>query len=346
MRIVIDIDGTICETKKPGQNYLDVRVNPGAAEQIKKLKDEGHYIILQTARHMKTTGGNIKLVIEKIGAITEQWLKDNGIVYDEIHFGKPYNHVIIDDRAFWFEGWDKFKSQDFDSNIVNIVINLVSDLGSFAEPQHFVNVLGKTVVEWVVGSFDELNEKAKIRLIFIVAEPDIKNFKADDRLKKMFGENIVIVPSSVSKISPLQAALLAKDYINNFQQLFVCDAKSFSLAPLWESMQEDNLVGMVVVSKDLGQTKQFVKKDDWGYVAEVVKDQTTTDMAATGTCYFTYGRDFISSAKNNEISVIPCYNDLVNRGQRVKAIKSLGTWDLSSPVALKAFEENFKPKQT
>ena len=123
MRIVIDIDGTICETKKPGQSYDQLRVNPGAAEKIQQLKAAGHYIILQTARHMKTTGGDVQKVVEKVGDITKQWLKDNRIVYDELHFGKPYNEVLIDDRAFVFEGWDSIQPENFKAEKINVVIS-------------------------------------------------------------------------------------------------------------------------------------------------------------------------------------------------------------------------------
>ena len=52
MRICIDLDGTICEIRKEGESYSDVKVKPGAAEKIKTLKEAGHTIIINTARNM------------------------------------------------------------------------------------------------------------------------------------------------------------------------------------------------------------------------------------------------------------------------------------------------------
>jgi capsule biosynthesis phosphatase len=106
MRIVIDLDGTICTLKQPHETYADVTVKPGASNFIKNLRKDGHYIIVQTARNMATCESNIGKVIKNIGKVTLEWLDKNEIEYDEIYFGKPNAHLYIDDRAFRFESWD------------------------------------------------------------------------------------------------------------------------------------------------------------------------------------------------------------------------------------------------
>ena len=75
MRIVFDLDGVICELKKPSESYSEVNPKKGVIEKMKSLRDDGHYLIIHTGRHMKTCGGDITSVIEKIGKITEDWLK-------------------------------------------------------------------------------------------------------------------------------------------------------------------------------------------------------------------------------------------------------------------------------
>ena len=105
MRIVIDLDGTICSLKKKDQTYAEVSVNPGAAEFIEKLRKEGHYIIIQTARNMSTCESNVGRVMKNVGLVTLEWLEENNIEYDEIFFGKPNANLYIDDRAFRFEDW-------------------------------------------------------------------------------------------------------------------------------------------------------------------------------------------------------------------------------------------------
>jgi capsule biosynthesis phosphatase len=111
MRIVIDLDGTICTLKQKNETYADVLVKPGAVEFIKKLRAEGHYIIIQTARNMATCESNIGKVMRNIGKITLEWLEKNGVEYDEIYFGKPNANLYIDDRAFRFEDWQNMNTE-------------------------------------------------------------------------------------------------------------------------------------------------------------------------------------------------------------------------------------------
>jgi len=106
MRIVIDIDGTICPIRKEGEEYADLPLIPGSAEKIQAFKNAGHYIILSTARNMATQGGNMGKIMKNVGKITLDWLERNKISYDEIYFGKPNGHIYIDDRAFRFTDWE------------------------------------------------------------------------------------------------------------------------------------------------------------------------------------------------------------------------------------------------
>jgi len=105
MRIVIDLDGTICSIKEPHQSYADLEPLPGAAERIRMLRARGHYIIIVTARNMATCQSNLGKVLKNVGKITLDWLEKYGIEYDEIYFGKPNAEVYIDDRALRFTGW-------------------------------------------------------------------------------------------------------------------------------------------------------------------------------------------------------------------------------------------------
>jgi capsule biosynthesis phosphatase len=105
MRICIDLDGVICRLREPGQHYADLQPVPGAVDKMRQLKAAGHYLIICTARHMKTCQGNVGQVVARQGAVTLEWLKRHGIEYDELHFGKPHAQVYIDDNAMRFESW-------------------------------------------------------------------------------------------------------------------------------------------------------------------------------------------------------------------------------------------------
>ncbi len=106
MRIVIDLDGTICPIKENDGKYEDLIPLAGAVERINELKQAGHYIIILTARNMATQQSNVGKVMKNIGKVTLDWLEKYQIAYDEIYFGKPNAHVYIDDRALRFSDWE------------------------------------------------------------------------------------------------------------------------------------------------------------------------------------------------------------------------------------------------
>ena len=110
MRIIVDLDGTICPIKATGQSYADLKPLPGAIEKLNALKYDGWYIVIQTARNMATQESNLGKVIKNIGKITLDWLEEFEVPYDEIYFGKPNGQIYLDDRAWRFEGWDKLDS--------------------------------------------------------------------------------------------------------------------------------------------------------------------------------------------------------------------------------------------
>ena len=98
MNIVIDIDGTICNTPED-KNYHECTAKLDNIDKSNKLYDEGHYIIYWTAR-----GSSSKIDWEEI---TERQLERWGVRYHELRFGKPSYDKWIDDKAINVEDWDE-----------------------------------------------------------------------------------------------------------------------------------------------------------------------------------------------------------------------------------------------
>ena len=120
MRICIDLDGVICQIKnKPENDYSTLQPVVGAAQKVQALKNAGHYIIIYTARRMKTHKGNLGKVVSEIGYLTIDWLNRHQIPYDEIYFGKPWADIYIDDNAMRFTNW--FEIEDNGKNLPNSI---------------------------------------------------------------------------------------------------------------------------------------------------------------------------------------------------------------------------------
>ncbi len=100
--IVFDIDDTICEKKREGQEYIDLEPKMEVVNKLKEYRKKGWYIILLTARSMRTHEGNIGRINAQTAKVVFEWLDKNDIPYDEVHFGKPWcgkNGFYVDDKA-------------------------------------------------------------------------------------------------------------------------------------------------------------------------------------------------------------------------------------------------------
>ena len=105
MKYCFDIDGTLCETPSDpdGHNvrYWDAEPYPFMLEQVNRLYDEGHKIIMMTARGRGSRKDWTELTREQL----DRW----GYKYHEIEpmFHKPTADLFIDDKGINSEEWKK-----------------------------------------------------------------------------------------------------------------------------------------------------------------------------------------------------------------------------------------------
>ncbi len=127
-RICFDLDNTLVTFPKISKDYTTVDPIQKNIDYLNFLKDKGNYIIIYTARRMKTHSGNVGRCISDIGKITIETLDKFGIKYDELHFGKPNADFYIDDLSVpAFFGIDK-KIGFYDTGIVPRSFNKVDYL--------------------------------------------------------------------------------------------------------------------------------------------------------------------------------------------------------------------------
>lgn len=87
MIYVFDLDKTLVD----GPCYAECSAIPGRIEKVNKLYEEGHTIIIYTARGA-TTGANwFKLTYDTLARL--------GVKYTELRMGKFHYDVWVDDKA-------------------------------------------------------------------------------------------------------------------------------------------------------------------------------------------------------------------------------------------------------
>lgn len=100
--LVMDVDGTLCRVKRPGESYADVHPVEAVVAKLREYRAKGFYIILHSSRNMRSYEGNLGLIIANTTRVLVDWLDRHEIPYDEIHLGKPWpgkGGFYVDDRA-------------------------------------------------------------------------------------------------------------------------------------------------------------------------------------------------------------------------------------------------------
>jgi len=102
--IAFDLDNVICfrpsEYEHLGpEKYLHCKPYAEMIELINSLYDDGHKIIIYTARGMSQFSGNIVEIYSKLYNQTNDQLKSWGVKYHQLVMGKIHYDVLIDDKA-------------------------------------------------------------------------------------------------------------------------------------------------------------------------------------------------------------------------------------------------------
>lgn len=101
-RLIVDVDGTLCPIKQPGEDYAALPVNAEMVARLLEYRARGFGIDLFTSRNMRTHQGNLGLINVHTAPVLLAWLRQHGVPFDQLHFGKPWpgrGGFYIDDKA-------------------------------------------------------------------------------------------------------------------------------------------------------------------------------------------------------------------------------------------------------
>jgi len=105
--ICFDIDNVICKTNATRNYSKSVPIKKNIAI-INEAYEKGFNIILYTARYMGRCKGNVTKVKREIKPLTLKQLKNWGVKYHKIYFGKPSFDLFVDDKSLFFnKKWQK-----------------------------------------------------------------------------------------------------------------------------------------------------------------------------------------------------------------------------------------------
>ena len=356
MRIVFDLDGVICELKKPSESYGEVKPKLDVIKLVNELHSNGDHIIIHTGRHMRTCNGNVDEVIKKVGKITKDWLKKNNVKYDELIFGKPHADMYIDDLGLSFDSSDKLKEK-MDGIKLNFIIPMGGEgkrfkNSKFNKPKFMIKTKNKTLLEWAIQSLP-LDFAHKI--FFIIRKNDEQNFRVKEFIKKIMKKfpntKFKVLLLSKNTRGQAETVLSCKKEINNDRALLIFNNdtyfKSIRLKSRLLSMRNQKIDGILGIFNSNNPKYSFVKIDKHDRVIRTKEKKVISNFASTGMYIFSKGSDFIKSAEyaiekniliKNEFYISELYNILIKEGKKITVDVADEFVALGTPEDIKKFE--------
>jgi HAD superfamily hydrolase (TIGR01509 family) len=240
-------------------------------------------------------------------------------------------------------------------NNMNIVIPMAGAGSRFSAagytfPKPLIEVNGKPMIQVVV---ENLNIEGTY--IFIVRKEHFDKYNLKYMLDVIApGCKIVIVESLTDGAAC--TTLLAKEYINNGEQLLIANSDQWvdwDSSDFMYSMQSSHIDGGVLTFNNTHPKWSYAKVDENGIISEIREKQVISTNATVGIYHWKKGSDYVKYAEqmidkgvrvNGEFYVAPVYNEAIADGKKFKVYEVSEMMGLGTPEDLNFFLNRFYNK--
>lgn len=218
----------------------------------------------------------------------------------------------------------------------------------YRDPKPLIPVLGKPMIELVI---DNLKPEQDHRFIFICQAEHLYKYPLRDLLKdKSPGCEII----EVNKVTEGAACtvLLAKEYINNDDQLMIANCDQFINININQYLAslKPSVDGLIMTMKENSNKWSYIELNSYNQIIRVVEKEVVSDEATVGIYNYQRGSDFVGAAEsmiaknlrvNDEFYVAPAYNEMIREGKKIEFFNigklGVGMHGLGTPEDLSSF---------
>jgi NDP-sugar pyrophosphorylase family protein len=238
---------------------------------------------------------------------------------------------------------------------MKILIPMAGEGSRFAKegyqfPKPLIDVNGKPMIQRVVENLDFDAE-----YIFLVRKEHMKKYEG------LLG-TLIQITDSRCRIVPVEeltegaacTALLAKEYINNDEDLLIANSDQ-----IIEYEKENfnllknlaNIDAAVFTFNAVHPKWSFVKTNSRGFITEVAEKNPISNIATCGIYWYRKGSDYVKYAEsmisknirvNNEFYIAPVYNELIADGKRLIPFYVHKMHGIGTPEDLNTYLGNLK----
>ena len=241
---------------------------------------------------------------------------------------------------------------------MKILIPMAGEGSRFAKegytfPKPLIEVNGKPMIQAVVENLDFDAE-----YVFLVRKKHLEKYDGlESTLERITNGRYKLVEVDGLTEGAACTALLAKEYINNDEDLLIANSdqiieyepENFKLLKNLTSCDS-----MVFTFNAVHPKWSFVKTNSRGFVTEVAEKKPISDIATCGIYWYRRGSDFVRCAENmikkdirvrNEFYIAPVYNELINEGKTLVPFYVHKMWGIGTPEDLRSYLDNYREKK-
>jgi HAD superfamily hydrolase (TIGR01509 family) len=291
-------------------------------------------------------------VVVEDSHIGRQGALDSGAKLVPVENRGDLNYTTIDRIINTLEEY-KDVSIPWKSSKMNVLIPMAGAGSRFAQagytfPKPLIDVRNKPMIQVVV---DNLNIEANY--IFIVQKEHYEKYNLQVLLN-LIAPNCKIVQVEGVTEGAACTTLLAKEYINNDDQLVIANSDQFVEWNSNECLYAFNAEGVdggIITFKATHPKWSYARVGDDGFVNEVAEKKPISDNATVGIYFWKKGSDYVKYAEqmiakdirvNNEFYVCPVFNEAIGDGKKVRIKEAEGMWGLGTPEDLTHYLQNYK----
>jgi HAD superfamily hydrolase (TIGR01509 family) len=237
---------------------------------------------------------------------------------------------------------------------LNIVIPMAGYGSRFAQkgyklPKPLIEIHSVAMISWVVDNLSLSSETAKF--IFICRQEHREDYNLDSFLSKIAPNCSIISVDGVTD-GAARTVLLAKDFINNDDNLIIANSDQFlewNADHFLQIARSSNVDGLISTFTSTHPKWSYAREHN-GFVSEVAEKNPISNKATTGIYFWKRGRDFVQCAEsmirkdirvNNEFYVSPVFNQAILEEKKIATFDCKRMWGLGTPEDLTFFLDNY-----
>ncbi len=216
----------------------------------------------------------------------------------------------------------------------------------YTTPKPFIEVLGQPMFIRALKSIEQVQYS---KIVFVALKEHDEEYKLHLTLKQNNMERAEVVCIDEVTEGQLCTVLAARKYFENGEDLLIMASDSYIASGIQAdiSNKSSDCKGIISVINLPGEQWSFAKTNELGDVTEVAEKVRISDHASTGIYYFADGKEFCATADaiiagnertRGEFYVIPVYQKMIDRGEKVTLSHAQEMWDMGTPDAKEKFE--------